>query len=234
MNEEVYNMTQKEKSVSGGIGACVDPFSLPCVDLDDKTALPRKPGLYFVIDGQRLLYIGRSKDLNQRWKGHHRYKQIKQMARFPQIAYLDCDDESLLWTEREIISRFKPLLNDTSVDRDPVTAPAPQPKQGDAAFDAFEAMARMPSYHQRHMLKNLKLFYEKQKLVEVQTYCEHLTRSLDGDVDMARKICSGIMAATIEARNFMAKSSDPLPDPSPDDTSGNREYNRTGNGADKL
>lgn len=106
---------------SGCIGFCVDPFTLPCVNLDDKTDLPSKPGLYFVIDGDTLLYIGRSKDLNRRWKSHHRYKQIKAMSRFPQIAFLDCDDESLLWTEREVIQRFAPLLNDTKVmEEEPV------------------------------------------------------------------------------------------------------------------
>jgi hypothetical protein len=109
----------------GGIGPCLNPFTLPYVDLDDKTDLPSSPGLYFVIDGEALLYIGRSKDLNQRWKGHHRYKQIKATAKNPQIAFLDCDDETLLWVERDVINRFNPALNDTRVQQAEVFTPKP-------------------------------------------------------------------------------------------------------------
>lgn len=101
------------------MGPVVNPFALPYVNLDDKTDLPSNPGLYFVIDGKTLLYIGRSKDLNQRWKSHHRYKQIKAIAKNPQIAFLDVDDEDLLWVERDVINRFKPVLNDTRVENNP-------------------------------------------------------------------------------------------------------------------
>ena len=118
---------ESDPSASSDLGFCVNPFTLPFVSLRDKRFLPSKPGLYFVIDGANLLYVGRSKDLNVRWKSHHRYKQVAAMTKNPMITFLDVEDEKLLWVERTLINRLKPLLNDTRVDDFSVKAPAPQP-----------------------------------------------------------------------------------------------------------
>jgi len=237
----MYNMIQND--VRPGVGLSVNPFTLPAVNLDDKTTLPSKPGLYFVIDGQRLLYIGRSKDLNQRWRNHHRHDQIKRLAHSPQIAYLDCDDASLLWTEREIINRFKPLLNDTSVGSEistPILGHSQNPTTTElaalnaAALQMLSGMAKLPSIYQMTMLKQAQLLHHRQKLVEVEYSCRQLVCSLHDDVELAKKVCTVIMDSVTVSHDNQANLPDPLPDPLPDDISGNREYNRTGNGADKL
>lgn len=97
------------------LGLSINPFMLPFVELDDHVLLPSKPGLYFVIDGDRILYIGKSQNLRIRWSAHHRYKQIKKIAKSPVITFLDVKSVDLLHVERHLIKRFNPMLNDEPV-----------------------------------------------------------------------------------------------------------------------
>jgi hypothetical protein len=118
INAQRFNSLPSSEQVKyKTLGLSLNPFTLPSVALDDKTELPEKPRLYFVLDDDRLLYIGKSKNMKQRWAGHHRHDQVKQMSRYPRIAFLDIDDVALLYVERMIITRFKPILNDTRVPR---------------------------------------------------------------------------------------------------------------------
>ena len=91
--------------------APVDPLALPSLLLTDRSQLPVCPAVYFALDGDHVLYIGRSGNLQQRWMTHHRYNQLKGFNNV-RIAWLECSDPSLLpEIEAALIEYFQPSLN---------------------------------------------------------------------------------------------------------------------------
>ncbi|MBP0016900.1 MAG: GIY-YIG nuclease family protein [Cyanobacteria bacterium SBLK] len=95
----------------------IDPKSinlanLPAVPLCDRKKLPAIPGIYFAIDSLgNIQYIGRSQDINQRWRNHHREKTLEEIGKI-KIAYLKISDVDLLPAiEDALIVWFNPLLN---------------------------------------------------------------------------------------------------------------------------
>lgn len=93
----------------------IAPTALPSVLLTARKDLPTIPCIYFAIDSQEnVQYIGRTTNLQQRWVGHHRTKQLEKMKGV-RIAYLSIDDISLLPSiEQALIDWFKPPLNGAS------------------------------------------------------------------------------------------------------------------------
>jgi hypothetical protein len=91
--------------------APVDPLALPSLLLTDRSQLPVCPAVYFALDGDHVLYIGRSGNLQQRWMTHHRYNQLKGFNNV-RIAWLECSDTNLLpEIEAALIEYFQPSLN---------------------------------------------------------------------------------------------------------------------------
>jgi DNA-binding XRE family transcriptional regulator len=88
--------------------------SLPSIPLEQKSSLPICSGIYFVIDeDEKVLYVGRSKNINQRWSnaGHHKYTQLSSIPNV-RIAWLEVSDASLLPNiEAALIDWFCPTLN---------------------------------------------------------------------------------------------------------------------------
>lgn len=87
---------------------------LPSVDFEDRNQLPEVSGIYFAIDSNdNIQYIGRSININQRWKSHHRTQQLSSFNGV-RIAYLEVSDTSLLDDiEQALINYFDPYLNGT-------------------------------------------------------------------------------------------------------------------------
>lgn len=92
---------------------------LPSVALEDRDTLPRASGLYFVVvNDQRLVYVGATSDLRDRWRRHHRMQRISLMGR-ARIAYLLCEYGVLLArAEEAAIRQFWPPLNGETRWRD--------------------------------------------------------------------------------------------------------------------
>ena len=90
----------------------VNPFALPSVPLENRKQLPEKPCIYFAIDSRGAIqYIGQSKNLRQRWSGHHRYSALDELGGV-KVAWLELSDESLLYSvETALIQYFDPPLN---------------------------------------------------------------------------------------------------------------------------
>ena len=61
----------------------VDPFTLPSLPLANRSELPNCPAIYFVLNGDAVLYIGRANNLYQRWAAHHRWNQLKIVTTLP-------------------------------------------------------------------------------------------------------------------------------------------------------
>ena len=89
----------------------IDICNLPYVDLASRFDLPSQSAIYFAIDGQEnIQYIGRSANLNQRWKSHHKIGVLKLVGKI-RIAYLLLDTDLLASVETALIDYFNPPLN---------------------------------------------------------------------------------------------------------------------------
>lgn len=92
----------------------LDIKALPWLPLEEKSAFPKKPAIYFAIDSQGTVqYIGRSVNVHQRWGNHHKYGVLSKIERI-KIAYLFVDTVELLpKIETALIEWFDPLLNNS-------------------------------------------------------------------------------------------------------------------------
>lgn len=97
----------------------VTPAALPSVPLAERKSLPPCQGIYFVLAGdERVLYIGRAKNLRSRWAMHHRLKDVTANGA-SSIHWLAFDGSSELLDgiEKACIEYFAPALNGVIVDR---------------------------------------------------------------------------------------------------------------------
>jgi len=84
---------------------------LPSLPLSEHLNLPDVAAIYFALAGDRILYIGQSMSLRQRWLDHHRLTQLRTYEGC-RIAWLIVDDTStLLEAEAAFIKDVHPLLN---------------------------------------------------------------------------------------------------------------------------
>jgi len=94
----------------------INILELPSLSLLDKDRLPDCAAIYFVSDSKnQIIYIGRTVNLVERWKAHHRFNQLKRFNRKNplNISWLTCsnDIETLSNLENEFIKLYKPPLN---------------------------------------------------------------------------------------------------------------------------
>lgn len=91
----------------------IKPLLLPSLPLNERRSLPKCKAIYFVIDGETVLYIGKTVNLAHRLVNHHRLNEFKSN---PRVAWLECSDKSLLpELEKALIKYFSPLLNGTKI-----------------------------------------------------------------------------------------------------------------------
>lgn len=90
----------------------VNPLDLPSIFLDQRKTLPRVQAVYFVIsDTDEILYIGCSVNLNSRWIGHHKLRELEGLG-VVRIAWMEVSELSLLAEiEIALITHFAPRLN---------------------------------------------------------------------------------------------------------------------------
>jgi hypothetical protein len=103
---------QKEVSVTL---ASVQISLYPSLAFADRSDLPPVPALYFVLSDRReVVYIGQTANLRERWKSHHRARQMTLGAyrvHWKEIA----DEDQRLAAEKAAIEYFRPLWNRTEV-----------------------------------------------------------------------------------------------------------------------
>lgn len=96
----------------------IDPLELPSLPLTERSHLPNCPAIYFVMQDECVLYIGRIINLAQRWAAHHKWDQLIARDTPVRIAWLECRDESLLTQiETALIRQFAPELNRYVTDK---------------------------------------------------------------------------------------------------------------------
>jgi predicted GIY-YIG superfamily endonuclease len=89
---------------------------LPSVYLLEKNTLPNCAAIYFVSDSTgQILYIGRTVNLVERWREHHRFNQLKRFNRKNRISisWMTCSNDINILSnlENELIKLYKPPLN---------------------------------------------------------------------------------------------------------------------------
>ena len=97
----------------------LDPLQLPSVSLADRKQLPTCAAIYFAIDARnRVLYVGKAKNLAARWKNHHRLYKLEEIDKESpvRLAWQVWNQEDLSEAEKSLIVNFQPLLNNTKVE----------------------------------------------------------------------------------------------------------------------
>lgn len=116
-----------KKWISGIDLSAFNLSTLPKLLLADKRLLPTCSAVYFVIQGDAVLYIGKAINLVQRWRNHQRWYQLKdrEINGTIYIAWLECDEaKSLEVIETAMINLLNPALNKRRI------ASAPKTEQG--------------------------------------------------------------------------------------------------------
>ncbi len=100
-----------------------DPLLLSSVPLANRNQLPTCSAIYFAIDAQnRILYVGKAKNLLTRWKNHHRLYSLKELDKDYSVSlyWQPWPEDNLDEAERLLIQQLQPLLNETKVETEPV------------------------------------------------------------------------------------------------------------------
>lgn len=91
---------------------------LPSLAFEHRRELPEIPALYFVLDGQmRIMYIGQTGNLRDRWKSHHRALQMGSGG-YRIHWNMITDEQQRLEGERQSIKLFRPPWNRSEVPVD--------------------------------------------------------------------------------------------------------------------
>lgn len=102
----------------------IDPLTLPSLPLQERRSLPNCPAIYFVLEGDCVLYVGRSINLAQRWLSHHRWNELTRVYSATRIAWIECSDNELLpQLEAALIEQFTPKLNRESIENGEESVP---------------------------------------------------------------------------------------------------------------
>ena len=89
------------------------------LNLSQKSLLPKIAAIYFVVQvpinylESSLLYIGRARNLYQRWQNHQKHK-ILSLMNGVMIFYIEVDVSLHQELEWQLIDKFKPLLNESN------------------------------------------------------------------------------------------------------------------------
>lgn len=84
---------------------------LPSVPMAKSNELPKANGLYYVVDGFRLLYVGKATGFRSRWYKADK-REIKSEYPNARIHYRSCPRWRLSTDEAFEIQRLRPLLNE--------------------------------------------------------------------------------------------------------------------------
>ena len=91
--------------------------SVPSLPITERSKLPNTAAIYFVFTlDNKLLYIGQTSNLRQRWAQHHRYQQFIEASSQTRIGWFAFGEEfkdSLLDIEKELIESLSSEHNDT-------------------------------------------------------------------------------------------------------------------------
>jgi len=90
-------------------------FCLPSKPVVKLKELPQDAGVYYITALWIVLYVGKAKNLRNRWKtAHHRYQQFKLLHPFGRLHYKILAINQIRSYEKAEIIRFRPAWNGTA------------------------------------------------------------------------------------------------------------------------
>jgi len=84
---------------------------LSSISLAHRSQLPEIPAIYLVYQEQKLLYIGHTGNLRQRWLNHERYHQFESMED-ARLAWFECEAASQPVIEESLLGLLPPGHNE--------------------------------------------------------------------------------------------------------------------------
>lgn len=167
--------------------------SLPSVDIKDANQLPKLSGIYFIISGEDVLYIGKTNNLFNRLSGNHAYKD-KINSNCCRIFYLEMPKEKLLDAEKQFISLLNPRLNIVR----PSTKNNNEDLFNNAAGDVFQ-----PTIHEKNKSICNLLSIAGLTLAQAGELCGVTPRTIanwrDGKTDIPARALALLQAAAAPA-----------------------------------
>ncbi|NJN89532.1 MAG: GIY-YIG nuclease family protein [Leptolyngbyaceae cyanobacterium SL_5_14] len=143
--------------------------ALPSLPLVKRTGLPECAGIYFAVAAEQVLYIGQAINLRNRWKGHHRYRQLLQMG-CDRLCWLQVNEVGFLDDlEMALIRYFKPVLNQTEV----IVFPVPKRERKTERISALVTPT----------CKRLLIEQASALGISLGEYLERIGRSFSNEVD---------------------------------------------------
>jgi len=84
-------------------------FWLPSKPVKKLKELPQDAGVYYITALWIVLYVGKAKNLRNRWKtNHHRYQQFKLLHPFGRLHYKVLAASQISAYEKSEITKFRP------------------------------------------------------------------------------------------------------------------------------
>ncbi|NJK35982.1 MAG: GIY-YIG nuclease family protein [Oscillatoriales cyanobacterium SM2_2_1] len=90
-------------------------FSLPHCSISRLSSLPPSAGIYYVTAFGLIFYIGKAKNLRQRWQRHHRRAQVQLLSPFGRLHYRLLPLADLGAAEKLAIAHHRPYWNNQRV-----------------------------------------------------------------------------------------------------------------------
>lgn len=93
-------------------------FGLPSKPIKKLKELPQDAGVYYVTALWIVLYVGKAKNLRNRWRpsSHHRYQQFRLLHPFGRLHYKVLGIHQIIPYEKSEIAKFRPAWNRTSMN----------------------------------------------------------------------------------------------------------------------
>jgi hypothetical protein len=90
-------------------------WRLPSKPITKLKELPQDAGVYYIMALGVVLYVGKTKNLRNRWQSsHHRYQQFKLLHPFGRLHYRVLAADKIHAYEKVEISKFQPQWNGTA------------------------------------------------------------------------------------------------------------------------
>jgi excinuclease UvrABC nuclease subunit len=90
-------------------------FWLPSKPVTKLKELPQDAGVYYITSMWVVLYVGKAKNLRNRWKtDHHRYQQFKLLHLFGRLHYKVLSIKQIAAYEKAEIAKLRPAWNGTA------------------------------------------------------------------------------------------------------------------------
>ena len=89
--------------------ANLNPYLLPSVPLARADLIEEASALYFLMDGEEVLYIGQTQNLSKRMiQGHHKRGAIEEAHPAARVHWMPVRRKARMILEKKAIERFSP------------------------------------------------------------------------------------------------------------------------------